>query len=63
MSSNPTDLDDDASTTKGNGFGKIHPLMPPEQKRALWEHVQSIWTLPADDLLKEVKASRDEWGK
>jgi hypothetical protein len=40
---------------------KVHPLMSPEERRALWRKVQTVWKQPTADTIAELEKSRREW--
>jgi hypothetical protein len=40
---------------------KVHPLMSPEERRALWRKVQAVWKQPTVDAIAELEKSRAEW--
>jgi hypothetical protein len=40
---------------------RVHPLMPPEERRALWHHARKVWKQLAQDMIAAIEQSRAEW--
>jgi hypothetical protein len=39
----------------------VHPLMPPEELKALWRSVRARWRHDGEAMVREIEAERDAW--
>ena len=46
----------------GSVPSKVHPLMPPEELKALWRSVRARWRHDGEAMVREIEAERDAWG-
>jgi len=40
---------------------KVHPLMPPEELKALWRSVRARWHHDGEAMVRDIEAERDAW--
>lgn len=40
---------------------KIHPLMTPEELKALWRNVRARWPHDGEAMVRDIEAERDAW--
>jgi len=40
---------------------KIHPLMPSEELKALWQSVRARWKHNGEAMVRDIEAERDAW--
>ena len=45
----------------GPAPAKVHPLMPPEELKALWRSVRARWRHDGEAMVREIEAERDAW--
>jgi hypothetical protein len=56
-----TDMTNMTNYPQENRFPKVHPLMAPEERRALWRSVQAVWQQPTAEVIADIERSRREW--
>lgn len=53
--------EDTAKSRPPAATSHIHPMMPPEERLALWRSVRARWKHDSDAMVRDIEKERDEW--